>query len=389
MIEPDSVGARLRRYIKTRRLTYDELAARSGVSVSTIKKLTAPGVKTSAPSAFTVGKLAAGLNIDASKLYANDEFEQTLDIVPILRRTLAATDLMGDDIHPEPLSRLRSKVEQVGKWRRGTQYKKISAVLPDLVDHLLVTGQDEGEPAYALLVDAYRAANSLAHKLGYSDLSMTATERMEWAAIKSGDPLRLASVHYLKAATLARIGATKPALRLLDRAMSEIEHMVGRDPTAAAVYSTLHMRAGTISATIADADSSRSHLAEAGRLAALFPEGVVYDTVVGPTNIALFRIAAEVDLGNAEGAVQLARATRLPKNFAEERKTYFWLDTARAHLQAGNPDEANEALLESRSVAPEHFKSSPTVRATVEAALERARYVSDDLSSLARTVGVK
>ncbi|MFQ6326959.1 hypothetical protein ACLMAL_12560 [Nocardia sp. CWNU-33] len=91
----------------------------------------------------------------------------------------------------------------------------------------------------------------------------------------------------LKAATLARIGAGKQAMRLLARSMADIEPLVDEDATTAAVYSTLHMRAGTIAATLADADASRSHLAEAARLAQGFGDRVVYDTVVGPTNVKL------------------------------------------------------------------------------------------------------
>lgn len=385
MIESDSVGARIKRYAKLRGMTLSQLATRSGVSESMVKKVVSGHAS---PSRFTVGRLAEALRIDASRLYTDEEQEDTLDIVPILRRTLAAVDLMGDDLEPEPLERLRSKVAQVGKWRRGTQYRKIGEVLPDLVDHLLLAGHDVGEPAYALLTDAYRAANSLAHKMGYSDLSMTATERMEWAATKSGDPLRLASVHYLKAATLARIGAGKQAMRLLNRAMSDIEHLVAGDQIAAAVYSTLHMRAGTISATLADADTSRSHLAEAARIALGFPEGVVYDTVVGTTNVQLYQIAAEVDLGNPEGAVEIARSTRLSKDLASERKAYFWLDSARAYLQAGEPDSAIEALLESRAVAPEHFRSSPSVKAAIRTAGDQQRFASDSLRSLANSARI-
>lgn len=385
MIESDSIGARVRRFRNMRGLDQEQLAAKSGVSYSMVTKVETGHAS---PSAFTVGKLASALRIDASRLYGDEEQEQTLDIVPILRRALAAVDLMDDDMEPESLSTLRSKVRQVGKWRRGTQYKKISEILPDLVDHLLVAGHDEGEPAYALLVDTYRAANTLAHKLGYSDLSMTATERMEWAANRSGDPLRVASVHYLKAATLARIGAGKQALRLLDRAMADIEPMAAADPIAMAVYSTLHMRAGTIAATLADADTSRSHLAEAADLARRFPEGVVYDTVVGETNVKLYKLAAEVDLMNPSAAVELAKTTRLPKDMASERKTYFWLDAARAHLLAGEPDAAIEALLESRAAAPEHFRSSPTVKSTIRATADQQRFASDTLRSLANSANI-
>ncbi len=386
MKESESVGARVKRYRNLRGMDQHQLAAKSGVSYSMVTKVESGHAS---PSAFTVGKIAAALNIDSSRLYADEEHEQTLDIVPVLRRTLFAADLLPDDLEPEPLDQLRRKVEQVGVWRRGTQYKKIGEVLPDLVEHLLLAGQQEGEPAYALLVDAYRAANSLAHKLGYIDLSTVATERMESAAVKSGDPLRVASVSYLKAATLARLGEGKHALRLLDRAMAQIEHLVGNDPVAAAVYSTLHMRAGTIAATLADADASRSHLAEAARLAATFPDQVVYDTVVGATNVKLFQIAAETDLGNAERAVEISLGVQLPKGYAKERQTYFWLDSARAHLLAGEPDQAIEALLESRAVAPEHFRSSPTVKATVRAAADQQRVATDTLRSLANSANIQ
>jgi transcriptional regulator with XRE-family HTH domain len=385
MIESDSVGARIARYMKIRGLTQSQLAIKSKISESMIKKVTSGHAS---PSSFTVGKIAEALRIDASRLYADEEQEQTLDIVPALRRTLAAIDLMDDDVEPMPIERLRAQVAQVGHWRRGTQYRKIVEVLPDLVDHLLVSGHEVGEPAYALLTDAYRAANTLSHKMGYSDLSMTATERMEWAATKSGDPLLLATVHYVKAATLARIGAGKQAMRLLVRSMADIEPLVDEDITAAAVYSTLHMRAGTIAATLADTDTSRSHLAEAARLAEGIGERVVYDTVVGPTNVRLYQLCAEVDLGNPELGVEISQGTQLPKSMAAERQTYFWLDTARAHLLNGDPDSAIDALYESRAASPEHFRSSPTVKAAIRAAAERQRRASDTLRSLANSANI-
>ncbi|MFB8031321.1 helix-turn-helix domain-containing protein [Streptomyces sp. NPDC055990] len=385
MHESDSVGKRINKYRKMRGMTQAQLATAADVGRSMLATVESGSV---IPSSAWVGSVARALRVDASRLYADDDIEQTLDIVPILRRTLAATDLMDDGIEPLPLGELRAEVARVGDWRRGTKYRKIAEVLPDLVDQLLVSGQEVGEPAYALLTDAYRAANTLSHKMGYSDLSLTATERMQWAATKSGDPLLLATVHYVKAATLSRIGAGKQALRLLTRAMSDIEDLIGKDRTAAAVYSTLHMRAGTISATLGDTDASRSHLDEASQLAASFGEGVVYDTVVGPTNVRLYKICAEVDLGNPEKAVEISQGTRIPRGMATERQTYFWLDSARAHLLNGDPDSAIDALAESRSVSTEHFRSSPTVKAAIHAVAEQQRRASDALRSLANSAGI-
>ncbi len=386
MASPDFIGARIAAYRKSIPLTQRELADRGGFSRSYLGAVESNPKM--APSATFVGMVANGLGIDASKLYKNDEPEQLLNIVPIIRRALAATDLMDEDLEPEPLDDLRPIVLKVGEWRRATEYRNITNVLPDLTDRLLVTAREAGEPAYALLTDVYRAGNTLAHKMGYSDLSLTATERMLWAAELSGDPLLLATVHYLKAATLSRIGAGKQALRLLERSMDDIEPLVEGNPRAAAVMSTLHMRSGTIAATLFDADTSRSHLAEAARLAEGFPEGIVYDTQVGKTNVKLFQMAAEVDLGNPERAVEIARNTQLPPGLAVERQTYFWLDAARAHLLNNDPDSAMEALYESQAVAPEHFVRNPTVRLTTLAVGEHKRRSSRDYQRLARLAGL-
>ncbi|WP_267465799.1 helix-turn-helix domain-containing protein [Nocardia cyriacigeorgica] len=385
MIEGESVGARIARIRKLRGMTQHQLAAAANVSRSMLAQVEKGH---SSASTVWVGAVANALRVDASRLYGDDEPEQLLDVLPILRRTLAATDLMDPDLEPEPIEQLRALSAKVSQWRRDTQYRKIVQVLPDLVDRLLISGNEAGEPAYALLTDAYRAANTVAHKLGYSDLSLTATERMEWAATRSGDPLLLATTHYVKAATLARVGASQHALRLLTRSMADIEPIVDDDAAAAAVYSILHMRAGTIAAAAGDADTSRSHLAEAERLARGFGDRIIYDTPVGPTNVKLYQVCAEVDLGEPGRAIDVARGTRLQKSTPIERQAYFWLDTARAHLLNGDPDAAITALYESRLASPEHFRSSPTVKNIVKTAATQQRRASDSLRSLANYAGL-
>lgn len=385
-VKPDeSVGANIARYRKLRGLTQHQLASAANVSRSMLAQVERGH---SSASSVWIGAVARALGVDASRLHGADEPEQVLDILPILRRTLAATDLMDPDLEPVSLDELATVSAQVAQWRRDTQYRKIAGVLPDLVDRLLVSGNEVGAPAYALLTDAYRAANTVAHKLGYADLSMTATERMEWAAMRSGDPLLLATTHYVKAATLARIGASRAALRLLVRSMAEIEPIVDDDATASAVYSILHMRAATIAAATGDADTARAHLGEAEHIARGLRDGTAYGTPVGPANVRLYQICAEVDLGEPGKALEVARETRLPKHMATERKAQFWLDTARAYLLAGDPDAAIGALAESRAVAPEHFRSTSAVRNIITTAATQQRRASDSLRALANAAGI-
>ncbi|MFI5715042.1 hypothetical protein [Nocardia sp. NPDC051750] len=302
---------------------------------------------------------------------------------------LASTDLWNDEMESQPLEALGAQVVQLGKWRRDTKYDKIGATLPGLVDQLLAAGAEYGEPAYALLADAYRAGNTLAHKLGYADLSLTAMDRMEWAADRSGDPLLMATCHYLRAAALTRIGAGKHALRLLDRTMSEIEPMIHQDPNAAAVWTALHMRAGVIAASQADGSASDEHLAEAAKVAESVGERVVYETVVGPTNVKLYAIAAAVDLVQPGKALKIAETVAIPQGMAAERETYFHLDIARAHLLNRRPDEAIEELYAARALAPQHFRASGTVKAAIQTAAQQQRYASKGLRSLANSAGIQ
>lgn len=382
----DAVGPRIAEIRKRRGLTQAQLAQLANVGKGTLAK-----VESGHASASTnwVGAIANALGVDASKIYGpDDDFAQADLVGPLIRRALATTDLVNGD-QPAPIAELQQRVAQVNAWRHDTKYTKIGEVLPDLIDQLLVSGQVSGGAAYTLLTDAYRAANTVAHKLGYTDLSITASERMEWAAEKSGDPLLLATVHYVRAATLARIGAGSQAMHLLVRAMSEIDPLVEEDETAAAVYSTLHMRAGVIAAAMANGDTARTHLAEAERLAVGFGDRVIYETPVGPTNVKLYQVCAEVDLGNVGRAVEIAKSTRLPDGMARERKAYFWLDAARAHLLARDTDAAIEALYESRAASPEHFRASRTAKATVKTAAAQQRRASDGLRALANAAGIE
>lgn len=386
MQEGDSVGANIARIRKQQGMTQPVLARKANVGRSQLST-----VENGAPaSTVWIGSIATALGVDASVLYGQDQPQQVSEMLPVLRRALAATDLIDPDLEPQPIADLAAQTAKVAKWRKDSQYGKVAGVLPDLVDSLLVSGHEDGEPAYALLTEAYRAANTVAHKLGFTDLSMTATERMEWAATRAGDPLLLATVYYVKAATLSRLGATKHALRLLNRAMSEIEYMVDEDGTAAAVYSILHMRAATIAAATGDADTSRAHLREAEVLARHFGgDRIVYDTPVGPTNIALYRVCAEVDLGEPGKALAAAKATRFPARFPKERRGYFWLDTARAHLLAGQVDDAIDALHESRIAAPEHFRSSSQAANVIKSAASQERRASGSLRALANFAGIR
>lgn len=385
MKDSDTVGANIARIRKLRGMTQHKLAAAANVGRGFLSRVE---LGIDAPSNAWVGSVALALGVDASILHGvESEVEQLDHIVPTVRRILASVDLLPD-IEPEPLDRLRPLVEQVGQWRHAAAYSKMIDVLPDLVDQLLVAGIRDGAPAYELLTTTFRAANTLSHKLGHTDLSMLATDRMVWAAGQSEDPLLLATTQYVKSAALARIGASAQAIQLTDRTIAEIEQFAA-DETGAAVLCALHMRRAGLASTASDGASADTHFAEAQALAERVGDRQILGTVVGPTNVQLWELSASVDLGRVGKALEIAEEVHLPDDYPRERKAHFWLDHARAQLAAGKPDRAIEALQNAREVAPEYFRKSRAVKTTIKTTAAHKRRTDGTLRQLANYAGIQ
>ncbi|WP_158608021.1 helix-turn-helix domain-containing protein [Nocardia panacis] len=385
MQEEDSVGRRIAKYRKLRGMTQLQLARAAGVGKQTLAKVESGHA---AASQVWVGYVATALGVEASLLYGEDSEYPNLDgIIPTVRRVLAATDLLPD-LEPEPLDRLRPLVLRMMEWRHAAAYDKMTKLLPDLTDQLLTATQRDGAEAYSLLTYAYRAANTLSHKLGHHDLSMLATDRMVWAASQSDDPLLLATTRYVKSAALARIGASAQAIQLTDRTIADVEPLAN-DLTGAAVLCALHMRRAGLAATGWDADTTDTHYAEATALAARVGDREVLGTVVGPTNLKLWEIGSAVDLGRIGVADQIAETVQLPTSFPRERQAHFWLDLARAALVAGKPDKAVDALQEARLCAPEYFRHSRAVKTVIKTTAEQQRRASSGLRALANYAGIQ
>ncbi|WP_194852716.1 helix-turn-helix domain-containing protein [Nocardia sp. SYP-A9097] len=385
MLEPEHPGRRIAKYRKLRGMTQTKLAMAAGVSKNRLAK-----VETGAAAASSVwiGAVANALGVEADLIYGIDNERPRLDgTIPAVRRVLASTDLLPS-LEPDSLEQLRPLVEQVVRWRHAAAYAKLTKVLPDLAEQLLVAGERDGAPAYVLLTSVYRAANTLSHKLGHNDLSMLATDRMVWAAERSADPLLLATTQYVKSAALARIGATAQAIRLTDRTIADIEPYAA-DDTAAAVLCALHMRRAGLACLAGDSDTTDTHFGAAGGLAERVGDRQVLGTIVGPTNLRLWELNAAVDLGRVAEAQKIAKIVRLPAEFPRERSAHYWLDTARAHLAAGKPDDAVDALQEARSIAPEYFRNARAVKTTLEATAEQQRRASNGLRALSNYAGLK
>jgi len=398
MDDSQRVGARIASARKQLGLTQQQLADRAGVSKSMLSKVESGHAS---PSNAFVGHCAKALGVDVTYLSGQPHSPGTANtavhtLIPGVRRALAAWDLGAIEDRPlTSLDALRGEVTQLHEWRHATAYDRIGAAVPGVLERLTIaaesaTSEHEREQTFGLLTFAYRAANTVAHKLGYVDLSLTALDRMEWAVAQAGDPLLSAIVDYVRAGALSRIGEHDGAVRLLLRAIAQVEPLVASDPKARAVLGCLHMKAVAIYGSAADHDAVDTHLSEAERLSAdMDSDAIVYETVFGPNNVALHALSAQVDMSRPAAALQAAERVSINDGSVRERTTYYWTDLARAYLLNAQPDRAIEALYEARAAAPLHFANSAVVRGAIYTAASQQRRASSGIRPLALSAGIQ
>jgi transcriptional regulator with XRE-family HTH domain len=396
--EEDRIGRRIAAARKVTKLTQRRLAAAAGVSPSLVQKVEA-GHAPATPS--FVGAVARALGVDAGYLTGQPYTTGPADLteihqrIPTIRRVLATLDLLpvDDQVEARSIEELRRTVAALSQLRRDTAYAPLAEMLPTALAELAQAAHwyEGQQQVYSLLTIGLRGVNSIAHKLGYHDLSLSALDHMQASARQSHDPLLIAITQYLRAQGLARIGAGPEAYELVTTVMAGLEPMLADgDPTAHAVYGALHMQAGLLQALAADEQRAREHLAEAERLAEQTgSDRLVYETSWGPTNVRLHMLSAELALLQPRRAVNVAESICLPGDLPRERASYYHIDAAQAYLTNGQPDRALDMLYEARALAPLYVRNSVAVRDTVYALAEKQRRSRPGLREFATSIGIK
>jgi transcriptional regulator with XRE-family HTH domain len=385
--DDERIGAQVAAVRKLRHMTQRELARRANVSYSLVTKVES-GHAPASP--MFVAAVARALRVEPQRLTGQPFREigsATADAdVLRVRRSLLAFDLPTEpDSPPRSLAELRTEVERAGELRRDCRFTRLAAMLPGLLDELtyVVAGNPTSE-GYALLAEAFYAAECLGSGLGYNDVYVLGVERVSWAAERAADPLWIGAARWGRAGTLMRDGAHAQGLRLLDAARDDIpDH---DDADALAVVGSLHLRSALLASRSGSADDTWAHLAEARDLAARIGDGNAYELAFGPSNTTVTGVAVAVELADDIRALDLADAAdRL--TVPAERHGHYYLDLARAHLMHGNRDTALTMLQHGRRVAPEQLRYHPQAREVV-LALASAGRGNDELGRYASWLGL-
>jgi len=306
------------------------------------------------------------------------------------------TDLAPDDtIRPRSLRELTAAVRQVNRLAQAARYEPMSKLLPDLLAELhtathTFAGQ-ERDAAWGLLAEASRCGHSVAIAIGLNELSVTALQRMDWAASHAGDraPALRAIREYLRVTAYLRARDFDACWRLNASGLAKLDDTDANTPDALVARGQLHLGASIIAAHTGDQDTMRDHLSEAERIATITGERTERLWVgFGPTNVGVHRTMGLATAGEHGLAVEAAKGLRFPAEWLPSRIGHHHLDMARAWRWLAKPDRALDALLTAKEVAPGQARRHPLARDTVDALMRSARRPSNALTDYAAWIGL-
>lgn len=238
--------------------------------------------------------------------------------------------------------------------------------------------------AYQLMLPVYGVAMGSLLNVGYPAHAWLAAERCAEAADLLDDPVAVGVAAANRARVAAHTGAYGAARAYCDRAGLDLE---GSDAkTALDVLGFLHLARAHHLAGLKDQIAAEDHLDEAARIAAHTGETTSWDLAWGPSNVALWRMAYQLDTGRPHEALLTAGGVAVAE-LPAVRQVYFWLDMARAMFAAERERDAVRMLSTAERVGPQHTRSSTAAR-EIARGLLRQGLVSTDLRGLCERMGV-
>jgi transcriptional regulator with XRE-family HTH domain len=262
-------------------------------------------------------------------------------------------------------------------------YVALGPMLPGLIGS--ATGPD--------LVRVGYAAMWYLNHMGYVDLACGMADLALAEAQRDGSAAWLGIAEYVRACSLPPETALLSA-ELAGRAADGLQPAVA-DPRVRQAYGLLHLRAALKAAGAGDASVATAHLDEAANEAATLGEPAdghgLCSLAFGPMNVALWRMAIHVDLGEPDAAISTAQGVDPRRTPIPYRQAGYWVDLGRALAGVKRDDDAVMALLRAETACPQWVRLRPEVRDTVNVVLRRShrRAIPAPLRRAAQIIGIE
>ncbi|NEA56923.1 helix-turn-helix transcriptional regulator [Streptomyces sp. SID13666] len=387
-----TVGANIAALRKTREWTQPALAHRAGVSVSLLQKIEV-GDRACLPAVAT--QLADALGVSVQVVYGQPYAESPVADETMSALRAAVRRYSQPDGETPDTDVLHADLRKASVLRAATQYRELAETLPSLINRATIHAHQADDPeAWALLVDAYSCAYTVAHRLGYPDLAELIVARQQWAATRTWSPIAQAASAWTEAGTFQTAGDYDGGMGVIERAIVLLSAAPSNNQQAIVAAGSLHLRAITLASRARNTAATAEHVRHASTLADQLGEEdmLCHNLTFGKGNTRLHQMASWIELDKPHQAVGMAEdltrsGTGLP-GLAPTRIGHLHIDAARAHLAAGNRDGALESLLEARRVAPQMARIHPMAREVLRVLVSLHRRAKPELTTLARWAGL-
>jgi transcriptional regulator with XRE-family HTH domain len=374
-IDP-SIGERIRTRRELRGWSVRLAASRAGIAHTTWSRIERGKLRT---DRYMIADIAAALECSVPDITGQPYLpaDRNLEIaharVDQVWRALMA-HLLSEPPSREhrPIEALEQESELVRDLYNRCDYAGALGRLVDFVPevHAAAHGPD-ARRALELQVPVYGAAMGSLLNLGYPAHALLAAERSAEAAGHLEDPVAAAVAAANRARVSAAGGAYGPARSVTTRATDDLEHNLG-EPAALEALGFLHLARAHHSIGLKDPATANDHLAEATRIAERTGETTSWDLAFGPNNVALWKMAVDLDLGEPGQALETARGVQVG-GMLPTRQVAFYIDMARGLADVQHNQDAVRMLLTAERTAPQFARSSTAARVVARSLLTQAQ----------------
>lgn len=368
-----------------------DLAEMTGLSLPTIQKaeqdkgITLP----------TLLRVADALGVDTSIILGQHAPRRAMDQDDrAMMRTLSravhdvAVGILPDSVAAPPLTELSAVTERA--WTLYWQGKYVEAgalagpLLTEASARLHQQPVDRRADAWGVLADGYRLAGYVANLMGARDLAYAAIGHAQHAAAQAADDLRQALVMSGRSWVYLRDARLPEALRLAEKAATDIEPRFSRATREELVAYGSHINfAAVVASRMKDKERVKDYLSQSHATGArMGSEARAHGTVFGPVTATTQAVGINVALGQSGKALALMKDIR-PEHETElsgAARHRYAMDKAMAQADAkmwdASLDTLEKALLDGPEWARHQALPSIIVQRVGKASTARLRRVS-------------
>jgi transcriptional regulator with XRE-family HTH domain len=376
---------------KARGLGQAKLARMAGISASYLTKIEV-GTRPATPP--VVAAIAKAMHVPTQRIYGQPYLgpSEQADLLNDLRGAVRRYTLPKEDV-PDPVL-LRADVDKAMRLRAETNYLELMGMLPKLLGQVTATALTaaSGEAgAWSQVVDVYGCAYAAAHRLAQPDLADMIVSRQAWAAQMTWNPDAEVAAAWNEAGTYQSAGQYDDGLAIVERAIGKYEAAASNGPAKAMSLGSLHLRGIVLASRYKDQNATKDHLEKAKRYAEHIPSDVLWHNLTfGQENTALYELAAHIELGNPDRAVEMSSPLLVtpPTTLTPNRLGRMYIDIARARLDTKDYAGTEEALEKAFEVSPQMAEVHPMAREVIRVLFVLHQRARPKLMLLAKRTGL-